>query len=57
MLTRAMKGTSHGKYNTLLRLVIKKVFLLCLGLFDASLFTGLIFVDFYCQIFRSRSKP
>ena len=32
LLTRAMKGTSQCKYNTLLRLVIEKVFLLCLGL-------------------------
>ena len=32
LLTRAMKVTSQGKYNTLLRLIMKKVFLLCLGL-------------------------
>ena len=30
LLKWAMKGTSQGKYNTLLRLVIKKVFLLSL---------------------------
>ena len=30
LLKWAMKGTSQGKYNTLLRLVIKNVFLLCL---------------------------
>ena len=37
-----MKGTSQGKYDTLLRLVIEKVFLVCLGLSLVRLLVSVI---------------